>query len=327
MIEIKDLQKSFGDTRVLNGINITINDGEIYGLIGRSGVGKSTLLRCINGLEKYDSGAITVDGIEVGKLNSEQLRFFRRDVGMIFQNFSLITRATVYENIALPMRLWHADKKEIERKVTELLEIVGIPEKRNNRARELSGGQKQRVAIARALTMSPKVLLCDEATSALDPKSTQSVISLLRDINRQLGITIIVVTHEMDVVRALCDHMAILEEGKVKAVGSVENIFMERPPALKNLLGEEQLVLPTTGKNLQITYQYEGEHSCILSRMARELNVDFRILSESQTKMQDTLYSTVAFNVAISDAERIRAYLNSLGMNCCLLDASNERDL
>jgi len=319
MIHIKNLSKNYNRLSVLRDISLHIEKGAIFGLVGRSGVGKSTLLRCINGLEQYNSGSLKVDGVEVGTLEPKALRFFRRDVGMIFQNFSLVSRATVYENIALPMRFWHADKKEIEQKVGEFLKIVGIPEKRNSLARELSGGQKQRVAIARTLTMSPKLLLCDEATSALDPKSTQSVLSLLQQINRELGITIIAVTHEMDVVRSLCKEMAILDDGSVQAVGTVDEIFMERPPALRNLLGQEQIVLPTEGSNLEISYHMERQEAYLLSRMARELQVEFRIIKESQMKTVSGLISTVSFNLAKSDAARVEAYFSQHGISCRIL--------
>ena len=243
MIRIENVSKSFDNLQILKGVSLNIEKGEIFGIAGRSGVGKSTLLRCVNGLEQYNSGSIKVDGAEVGSLSPEELRLFRKNVGMVFQNFSLVTRASVYENIAFAMKIWNCDKNRIDRKVKELLEVVGIPEKINARARDLSGGQKQRVALARALAMNPSVLLCDEATSALDPKSTIDILSLLDEINKNFNITIVMVTHEMEVIKTLCDSMAVMANGNVEATGSVEQVFLERPPALCDLLGEAPMKL------------------------------------------------------------------------------------
>lgn len=203
MIEICDLNKSFGELNVLKNINLTIPTGEIYGLVGRSGAGKSTLLRCMNGLEGYDSGSVKIDGIEVKDRDKDEMRDLRKEMGMIFQTFSLVSRRSVYQNVALPLKCWKYPKQEIDKRVKELLELVEITEKVDERPEVLSGGQKQRVAIARALALNPKILLCDEATSALDPKTTQSVLNLLQDINRKLGLTIVVVTHQMEVIRRL----------------------------------------------------------------------------------------------------------------------------
>lgn len=205
MIKATNLKKSFDTLKVLNDINLTIQPGQVYGLIGRSGAGKSTLLRCINGLESYDSGSLNVDGIEVNTLSDKEAREFKRGIGMIFQQFSLLSRLSVYENIALPMKCWNYKKNHIDKKIKELVEMVGIPDKLDARPHELSGGQKQRVAIARALSLDPKILLCDEATSALDPNTAKSIITLLNEINDQLGLTIVVVTHQMSVLRSACE--------------------------------------------------------------------------------------------------------------------------
>ncbi|MCI9339822.1 MAG: ATP-binding cassette domain-containing protein, partial [Dorea sp.] len=223
MIEIKNLKKIWEDDKssVLEDINLTIEDGDIYALVGRSGAGKSTLLRCINGLTSYQGGSLTVDGCEIKDLKDKELREFRRRVGMIFQHFSLLERETVYQNIALPMQCWKYPKEETDKKVKELLELVGLTDKMNARPRNLSGGQKQRVAIARALTMEPKILLCDEATSALDPKTTNSILELLLEINQKIGITIVIVTHQMEVVRKACNKACILEQGRIADEGTV----------------------------------------------------------------------------------------------------------
>ena len=257
MIEISGLSKTWEDdgVSVLSDINLSINDGEVYAIVGRSGAGKSTLLRCINGLANYQSGSLKVDGQEVSELNEGQLRELRRNMGMIFQHFSLLERATVSENITLPMKCWGYKKAEIDKKVKELLALVGLENRADARPRNLSGGQKQRVAIARALSMDPKFLLSDEATSALDPKTTSSILDLLLKINKQMGITIIFVTHQMEVVRAACERACVLEKGRVASEGTVESIFFERPDALNRLLGEHKKDLPEDGHNIQIAYR------------------------------------------------------------------------
>ena len=222
MIEITNLEKNFGDLEVLKKINLKIMDGEIYGLVGVSGAGKSTLLRCINGLESYSNGSLKVNGTEVKDLDKKQKKIFQKNIGMIFQHFPMLTRKTVYDNIAFPMKCWKYGKKEIDQRVKELAEIVGITDKLGEKPANLSGGQKQRVAIARALSMNPKILLSDEATSALDPKTTQSILALLKEINEKLGITIIIVTHQMEVVRQVCQKVSLLEGGKIVTSGDVE---------------------------------------------------------------------------------------------------------
>ncbi|MBM6861045.1 ATP-binding cassette domain-containing protein, partial [Clostridium saudiense] len=194
MIKINSIEKKFGDVKVLKDITLNINEGEIYGLIGHSGAGKSTLLRCINGLESYDNGSVIVMGKEVRDLKEKEKREFRKNLGMIFQGFNLLKRKNVFENISLPLEIWGYKKDFINKRVYELLELVGLTDKAKSKPAELSGGQKQRVAIARALALEPKILLCDEATSALDPKTTKDILSLLSDINKKLGITIVIVT-------------------------------------------------------------------------------------------------------------------------------------
>lgn len=213
MIEIKNLSKFYGTVQVLDSINLTINKGDVYGLVGRSGAGKSTLLRCINGLEKFSSGGITVNGIAIEGLNDNTLRETRKNIGMIFQNFSLIDRKSVYDNVALPMQCWHKQVPQHRDKIEYVIELVGLAGKINTKTRELSGGQKQRVAIARAMVMDPAILLSDEATSALDPRTTDEILELLMSLNEKLGVTIIAVTHQMSVVRKICTKMAILENG------------------------------------------------------------------------------------------------------------------
>ena len=219
MIIAENLCKNYGDLQVLKNIHLKIEDGDIYGLVGKSGVGKSTLLRCINGLETYQSGSLQVEGEEVSKKNGKALRLFRKQIGMVFQHFSLLERKSVRDNIALPMKCWGISGKESEKEVERLAKIVGLEDKLDVKARNLSGGQKQRVAIARALTLKPKILLCDEATSALDPKTTKDILKLLKKINQEMNITIVMVTHQMSVVREICNKVSILEKGRIVEEG------------------------------------------------------------------------------------------------------------
>lgn len=309
MIEIHGLNKSFGGLHVLKDIDITIPTGTIYGLIGRSGTGKSTLLRCINGLETYDSGTLLVDGVDVKSLQGKALREFRKGIGMIFQQFSLLSRLSVEENVALPLRTWGYDRAVIRKKTAELLDMVGIPDKAKSFPGELSGGQKQRVAIARALTMDPKVLLCDEATSALDPKTAKSITDLLCKINRQLGLTVIVVTHQMSVLRASCEEIVILEEGKIAARGPVEQIFLEQPAALQNLIGEKDFALPETGVTLRIVLASEQADVPIITQMARQLNINFTILGGEMDQYRDKTMGTVMIHVQDENIQAVRQYL------------------
>lgn len=314
MIEIKDLHKSYDDYIALKNINLTIKEGCIFGLVGRSGTGKSTLLRCINGLETFSQGEITVDDVEISKLSEKEILAFRKEIGMIFQQYSLLNRMTVYENIALPLRCWKYSEKEIDKKVKSLLEIIDLPEKIYNRPSELSGGQKQRVAIARALAMEPKVLLCDEATSALDPKSTQSILELLKDLNKNLGITIVVVTHEMPVVQFICDEIAILENKEISTIGKVETIFREKPQALINLVGDKRSFLPKQGQNLEIWFNEKEENEPIVTQMARQLNIDFTIVGTETGVFDDMSVKSVIVNIKNENETIIKDYLNSKKM-------------
>ncbi|PKF80968.1 D-methionine ABC transporter, ATP-binding protein [Vibrio sp. vnigr-6D03] len=229
MIEINQVNKVFyqgsKEINALIDINLSIPQGAIFGVIGSSGAGKSTLIRCVNMLEAPTSGEVIVDGVDLTKLSKSELGKARRNIGMIFQHFNLLSSRTVFENVALPLELASADKSKIESKVTELLALVGLSDKRDTYPANLSGGQKQRVAIARALASDPKVLLCDEATSALDPATTQSILELLKKINRQLNITILLITHEMDVVKSICHEVAIIGDGKLVEKGTVGEIF------------------------------------------------------------------------------------------------------
>ena len=229
MIEIQNLTKTFltADNKVeaLKNINLKINDGEIYGIIGMSGAGKSTLVRCINMLERPTTGKILIDGKDIGAMTPAELRKFRRDITMIFQGFNLLMQKNCLANVCFPLELAGVKKEQAKKRAYELLELVGLPDKAKVYPAQLSGGQQQRVAIARALATEPKFLLCDEATSALDPKTTRSILKLIRDINQRLGITVIVITHQMSVVEEICSRVAILENGEVVEEGDVTDVF------------------------------------------------------------------------------------------------------
>ncbi|MGL5615058.1 MAG: methionine ABC transporter ATP-binding protein [Sarcina sp.] len=310
MIEIKDLKKSFKGNEVIKGVSLNINEGEIYGLIGHSGAGKSTLLRCINGLESYEHGNLKVMGKEVNSLNEKELREFRKNLGMIFQGFNLLERKTVFQNIALPMEIWGYSKKAIENKVNELIKLVDLEGKENAKPRELSGGQKQRVAIARALSLEPKILLSDEATSALDPKITKDILSLLLKINKELNITIVIVTHQMEVVKEVCEKVALIEDGIIVKEGKVEELFLNQGKSLKKFLGEnEEELLPTEGVNIRIFFPSTSSENALITKLARELNVDFSIVWGKLEKFREDVLGSLVINIEEKDKERILNYL------------------
>lgn len=311
MIEIKGLQKSFDDLMVLENIDLQINDGEIYGLVGRSGAGKSTLLRCINGLETYTEGSIKVDNTEVKDLSAKEMRDFRKNVSMIFQHFPMLSRKTVYENIAFPMRCWKYDKKVIDQRVHELAELVGISDKLKQRPGQLSGGQKQRVAIARALSMEPKILLSDEATSALDPVTTRSILKLLRDINEKLGITIIVVTHQMSVIKDICEKVTLLDKGKLVVSGKVDEMFLNQPEELKTFLGEEQIQIKDGGVNVQIMLSEDTGSSLIISQMSRDLGIDLKIVNGEMERYRDKYLGSLIINFPDEHQKEVEQYLEN----------------
>lgn len=312
MIEIKNVCKSFGQTEVLKDIAISIKEGEIYGIIGHSGAGKSTLLRCINGLESYDKGSIKVMGEEVSGLGAKKLREFRKNLGMIFQNFNLLKRKTVYKNVSLPLEVWGYDKEYIDKRVNELLDLVGLGDKAKSKPASLSGGQKQRVAIARALALEPKILLCDEATSALDPKITKDILALLSKINKELGITIVIVTHQMEVVKEVCERVALIDGGIVKAEGRAENLFLKPGASLKKFLGEEdETTLPNEGINVRIFFPADCSENALITRMAREANVDFSIVWGKLEKFRENVLGSLVINIEEKDKETISYYLKS----------------
>ena len=236
MIKLLHIEKTYdspsGSVKALKGIDLTIGRGEIFGIIGLSGAGKSTLIRCINMLERPTAGKVIVDGKDLTEMNDSQLREMRKQIGMIFQHFNLLSSATVYDNVAFPLRLAKVNEDDIRKKVEPLLNLVGLSDKAAQYPSQLSGGQKQRVGIARALASDPKVLLCDEATSALDPQTTKSILDLIKDINQKLELTVVVITHEMQVIKDICDKVAVISNGVIAEQGSVVDVFINPQQAI-----------------------------------------------------------------------------------------------
>ncbi len=312
MISIAHVQKRFDAEEVLKDISLTIQAGEIYGIIGQSGAGKSTLLRCINGLESYDAGSIEVNGEKIVVSNHAQLHRQQRSMGMIFQNFNLLSRLSVAENVALPMKFRGISTRcpKAKKKIQDLLQLVGLSDKADEYPKALSGGQKQRVAIARALVLDPKVLLCDEATSALDPLNTKEILSLLVQINRKFGITIVVVTHQMEVIKQICRKVAFLKDGRVMAIGRPEDLFIHPDREIKAFLGEEISALPKKGINVQLFFT---EHSTepIITAMARELHIDFSICWGKLEKFRENVFGSLVITIAPEDQDRVLAYLDA----------------
>jgi D-methionine transport system ATP-binding protein len=310
LIDISNLGKYFGKQKILSDISLKIEKNEIFAIVGHSGAGKSTLLRCINGLEKYDEGTLKLFDKEIGKMSEDELRFLRKDMGMIFQQFSLLNQKNVYENIALPMSLWGYKKDIIEKKVGELLKLVGLEEKKQAYPRELSGGQKQRVAIARALGLEPKILLSDEATSALDPNTTASILELLRDINKKLGITIILVTHEMEVVKKIATRAMLLENGKIIGLGEIETLFLKPDEKMRKFLGEEE-ILPQNGVNIRLYFPSTISNKSIVTMMARELGIDFSIVWGKLEKLGDKVVGSLVINIDERNSSKVQDFLDN----------------
>lgn len=309
MIEVSNLKKIIKDKVILEDINLSIKEGEVFGIVGHSGAGKSTLLRCLNGLESYEEGSIKINGEEIDKLSKKQLRIFRKDLGMIFQSFNLLKRKNVFQNIALPLEIWGISKNEINNRVKELLKLVDLEDKAYVKPHNLSGGQKQRVAIARALALEPKIILCDEATSALDPKTTKDILSLLKDINEKLGITIVIVTHQMEVIKEICERVAIMDKGKIKSLGFSEELFLSPDKHLKKLLGESE-VLPKDGVNIKIFFTKELSNESIITTMARELDIDISIVWGKLEKFRENVLGNLVINVSKENKEKICNYLS-----------------
>ncbi|WP_103616290.1 methionine ABC transporter ATP-binding protein [Campylobacter concisus] len=313
MIKIEKLSKFYGDTQILFDINLEVKKGEIFAIVGHSGAGKSTLLRCINGLESYQGGSLKVFDQEIKNLDEMQQRILRRDVGMIFQHFALMARKNVFENVATPLKFWGYKSDETEKRVRELLNLVGLESKAKSYPSELSGGQKQRVAIARALALNPKILLSDEATSALDPNTTNQILELLEKINKELDISVVIVTHEMEVVKSIAKRAILLEGGKIIGSGSIEELFLKPDEKMKEFLGEVE-ILPSTGTNIRLFFPKEVAQNSVITHMARSLNIDFNIVWGKLEKLNDNVLGSLVINIDEKDKENVLAYIKQSGV-------------
>jgi len=321
MIEIKNLSKVYksksSDLKALDDINLKIIKGEIFGIIGLSGAGKSTLIRTINRLEEPTEGSIIIEGRNMLKLNKKELRDSRKEIGMIFQHFNLMNSRTVFQNIAFPLEINGHDKKAIEKRVDELLELVELAEKKNAYPSQLSGGQKQRVAIARALANNPKILLCDEATSALDPKTTKSILNLIKKIRKEFELTVVLITHQMEVIKEICDRVAIMEAGKVIELNTVEEVFARpRTPTAKSFIAhiqrsdEAEIIYPKTpGSNvIRLSYLGDSAKKPIISNLIRKFDIDINILSGDIDELQSTSVGNLLIQVIGAKNEIEKAF-------------------
>lgn len=317
MIELKNISKTFqtadGTVEALKNVNLSIEDGDIYGIIGMSGAGKSTLVRCINMLERPTEGSVIINGVDIGKLGAAELRRERRKITMIFQGFNLLMQRTCIDNICFPLELAGVKKKEARKKAAELLETVGLPDKGGAYPAQLSGGQQQRIAIARALATEPEILLCDEATSALDPKTTQSILDLIAEINERLGITVIVITHQMSVVEKICSKVAILDGGEVVEEGSVSEVFTNpHSDAAKRLVfpdGAESSV-PSFASDSVIRLVYNGAlvaDTPLIAKMAKDEGIAANILAAQTKCIGDKVFGNMLLDIGGGEKELERA--------------------
>ena len=324
MIQLSHIEKTYdspsGPVKALKGIDLTIERGEIFGIIGLSGAGKSTLIRCINMLERPTAGKVIVDGQGMTAMSEKELRKARKNIGMIFQHFNLLSSATVYDNIAFPLRLSHTPEAEIKKKVLPLLELVGLADKAHQYPSQLSGGQKQRVGIARALASEPKVLLCDEATSALDPQTTRSILELIQDINRKLSLTVVVITHEMQVIKDICDKVAVIENGVIAEQGTVLEVFTNpQKPITKDfisvLLSNElpaafrggeisKTPLPGAYLLLRLTFIGESADDPVLAGMIRKFpEIEVTMLFGNLDQIKSTPFGRMIIGITGPEAK------------------------
>ena len=332
MIQLSHIEKTYdspsGPVKALKGIDLTIERGEIFGIIGLSGAGKSTLIRCINMLERPTAGKVIVDGQDMTAMSEKELRKARKNIGMIFQHFNLLSSATVYDNIAFPLRLSHTPEEEIKKKVLPLLDLVGLADKAHQYPSQLSGGQKQRVGIARALASEPKVLLCDEATSALDPQTTRSILELIQDINRKLSLTVVVITHEMQVIKDICDKVAVIENGVIAEQGTVLEVFTNpQKPITKDFIsvllstelpaafrGGEVSKTPLPGAYLLLRLTFIGESADdpVLAGMIRKFpEIEVTMLFGNLDQIKSTPFGRMIIGITGPEA-RIQEALQYL---------------
>ena len=323
MIELKHLSKTYessaGRVEALKDINLTISDGEIFGVIGLSGAGKSTLVRCINLLERPTEGEVWIDGQELTALSRSELLRVRRGIGMIFQGFNLLEQRNVLDNVAFPLEIEGTKKAQAREKAKELLALVGLSERERAYPAQLSGGQKQRVAIARALATNPKYLLCDEATSALDPNTTRSILELLRQINEEMGVTIIIITHEMKVIDQICDRVAVIDHSSIAEEGKVSDVFTNPQSQIAR-----ELILPqdisaaqtSGGAQLRIIFSGESAKQPVLSQLTLECQVPVNILFADTKEVEGKAYGQMLLELPCDEnqAEKVRAWLRSSGI-------------
>ena len=336
MIEIKNVTETFvtpkQNVHACNDISLTIEDGEIYGIIGFSGAGKSTLVRCINLLERPTSGQVLIDGAELTAMSETELRKVRKKIGMIFQHFNLMRSRTVAQNIAYPLKGSGLSNEEIQAKVKSLLKLVELEDKENAYPSQLSGGQKQRVAIARALANDPKVLLCDEATSALDPQTTHSILALLKEVNQKLGITIVLITHEMAVIKAICDRVAVMEKGHVVEEGKILDVFSHpKQEVTKNFIRStssvsqiyemveknDPLVAIKENESLIIlSYSAGNAGEALISAISRKFNVDANIVFGNVEIIANQAMGSLVVIISgeLSDINQAGAYIRDGGV-------------
>ena len=322
-IELRGLSKVYqipgGEVQALNNINLAIEQGDIYGIIGMSGAGKSTLIRCLNRLDTPTDGQVLIDGQNILAMSKKQLLQTRRRMAMIFQQFNLLMQKSVARNVRYPLEIAGAPKKQANERVMELLKIVGLEEKANAYPAHLSGGQKQRVAIARALASNPEMLLCDEATSALDPMTTQSILELLKKINAELGITVVLITHEMAVIRQICNKVAILDGGKLVEQGTVDDVFMHTKSAagkrLFGILPENEDDVPTQPA-LRIVFDGSAADQPVISRLVKDLGFDVNILAADMHQFNGKTYGQmlVARPEDPAELKQVQDYLAKAGL-------------
>ncbi|AQS60626.1 methionine ABC transporter ATP-binding protein [Desulforamulus ferrireducens] len=332
MIQIRDLTKiyqgSAGEVVALDNVSLRVRKGEIYGIIGFSGAGKSTLIRCVNMLERPTKGSIMVNNQEMTKLDGWRLRAMRQKIGMIFQHFNLLSSRTVFDNIAFPLEISGVSKEEINKKVTNLLELVGLSDKAQVYPAQLSGGQKQRVGIARALANDPIVLLCDEATSALDPATTSSILELLKDINRKLDLTILMITHEMKVISEICDSVAVIEGGHIIEEGLVIDVFTQpKHPTTRRFVQtiintdvpdkiREKLLEKGQGQIIRLSFIGDNTAEPVISSLVKHFDVDVNILYGNIDQIQDTPFGMLIIEClgARDNCHKAVEYLRKQGL-------------
>lgn len=321
IIELKNLNKTFGTGEeavvALDDINISIYPGEIFGIIGLSGAGKSTLVRCMNLLERPTAGSVIFDGTDITSLSDKALRNIRRSIGMIFQSFNLLMQRTALDNVCFPLEIAGVPKKEARSRARELLRTVGLGDKEKAYPAQLSGGQKQRVAIARALATKPKVILCDEATSALDPKTTQSILALLKELNRNLGVTIIIITHEMKVIEQICNRVAIIDNSRIEEIGVVDEVFRHpKTLAAKKLIfpkGDITEELTGNGKLLRLVFDGNAANRPIIANMVLKCGSPVNIVFADTKRIDDKIYGHMIVQLPENE-EKVRQILTYLDM-------------